>query len=60
MVEDYQKALEKIFTYGYGCYVFKHGIRGDGPRIPDDMPDSSDPFPLEFFYESRVSLGPNN
>ena len=49
MVEDYQKALEQIFAYGYGCYVFKHGIRGDQPRIPDGMPDSVDPLPPEFF-----------
>ena len=26
MEEDYQKALEVIFTYGYGCCVFKHNI----------------------------------
>ena len=29
MVEDYQKSLEQIFPYGYGCCVFKHGIRSD-------------------------------
>ena len=29
MVEDYQKALEQIFVYGYECYVFKHVICGD-------------------------------
>ena len=29
MVEDYQKALERIFTYGYECCVFQHGIRSD-------------------------------
>ena len=49
MVEDYQKALEQNFAYGYECYVFKHGIRGDQPRIPDGMPDYIDPFPVEFF-----------
>ena len=49
MVKDYQKALGHIFTYGYGCYAFKHGIRDDRPRIPDGMPDSADPLPLEFF-----------
>ena len=27
--EDYQKALELIFAYGYGCYAFKLGIYVD-------------------------------
>ena len=49
MVEDYQKALEQIFPYDYKYCVFKHGICGDRPRIPDDMPDSANPLPLEFF-----------
>ena len=49
MVEDYQKAFEQIFAYGYGCRVFKHGIHGDRPKIPDGMPDSTNPFPSEFF-----------
>ena len=29
MEEDYQKGLELIFSYGYGCCVFKHNICGD-------------------------------
>ena len=29
IVEGYKKALEKIFTYGYGCCAFKHGIHDD-------------------------------
>ena len=29
--------------------MFIHGIHGDQPRIPDGMPDSVDPFTLEFF-----------
>ena len=40
MVEDYQKTLEQIFAYSYGCYVFKYGIHGDQPRQ-----DSADPLP---------------
>ena len=56
MVEDYQKALEQIFAYGYGCCVFKHGIRGDRPRILDGMPDSTDPLPLEFFANQWCPL----
>ena len=52
MVEDYLKALGKMFSYGYGCYVFKHGIRGDRPRIQDDMPDFVDPLSLEFFFSN--------
>ena len=31
MEEDCQKALELIFSYGYGCCVFKHNICGDQP-----------------------------
>ena len=27
--KDYQKALEVIFAYAYGCCVFKHNIYGD-------------------------------
>ena len=59
MVEDYQKALEEIFAYGNGCCVFKHGIRSDRPRIPDGMPDSVDPIPLEFFANLGCPPGPN-
>ena len=29
MMEDYQKVLEQIFAYGYGCCAFKHCIHGD-------------------------------
>ena len=34
MEEDYQKALEVIFAYGYGCCVFKHNLWGSsrGPK----------------------------
>ena len=39
--EDYQKALELVFAYGYGCCVFKHNICGDHPKVPDGMLDSS-------------------
>ena len=53
MVEDYQKALEQIFTYGYGCCAFKHSIRGDRPRIPNGMLDSAHPLPPKFFENLR-------
>ena len=56
--EDYQKALELIFSYGYGCCVFKHNICGDQPEVPDGMPNSSDPLPLEFFANPRCPLAP--
>ena len=49
MVEDYQKDMEQIFSYSYSCCVFKHGICGDRPRIPDGMPDFADLLPPEFF-----------
>ena len=58
MEEDYHKALELIFAYGYGCFVFKHNIYGDQPEVPDGMPDSSDPLPLEFFVNLRCSQAP--
>ena len=53
MEEDYQKALEQILAYGYGCCAFKHNICGDQPGIPDGMHDFADPFSPEFF----VNLG---
>ena len=31
MEEDYQKALELIFAYGYGCCALKNNICGDQP-----------------------------
>ena len=49
MEEDYHKALEHIFAHGYGCCAFKHNICGDQLGIPDGMPDSTYPLPLEFF-----------
>ena len=58
MVEDYQKALKQIFSYGYGCYVFKHGIRGDRLRISDGMPDFIDPLPPEYFENLGCPLAP--
>ena len=56
MKEDYQKSLELIFAYGYGCCIFKHNICGDHPEVPNDMPDSSNPLPLEFVVDSRCPL----
>ena len=53
MKEEYQKALEVIFAYGYGCCVFKHDICGDHPKVPKGMPNSANLLPLEFF----VNLG---
>ena len=53
MEEDYQKALELIFAYGYRCCAFKHSIYGDQPEIPYGMPDSADPLPPNFFVNPR-------
>ena len=47
--ENYQKALELIFAYGYGCCMFKHNICGDQPEVLNGMPDFFDPLPPEFF-----------
>ena len=49
MEEEYQKAMEAIFAYGYRCCVFKHNIRGDHLEVPEGMPDSTNPLSLEFF-----------
>ena len=49
MEEEYHKAMEVIFSYGYGCCVFKHNIYGDYPKVPQGMPDSTDPLPPKFF-----------
>ena len=59
MVEVYQKPLEHIFTYGYGCCVFKHGIHGDRLRIPDGMPDSTVPLPPKIFENLGGPLAPS-
>ena len=58
MDEDYHKALEQIFPYGYRCCAFKHNIYGDQPGIPDVMPDSTDPLPPEFFANLGCPLAP--
>ena len=58
MEEDYQKALELIFAYGYGCCMFKHNICSDQLEVPDGMPDSSDPLPPKFFMYPKFSLVP--
>ena len=49
MEKEYHKALEVIFSYGYGCYVFKHSICEDRLEVLDGMPNSTDPLPLGFF-----------
>ena len=53
MEEDYQKALELIFAYDYGCCMLKYNIYGDHPEVPDGMANSSNPLPLEFFVNPR-------
>ena len=58
MEKDYQKSLEFIFSYGYGCCEFKHSIGKNQLEIPDGMPDSADPFPLEFFVNPRCPPAP--
>ena len=58
MEEDYQKALELIFAYSYGCCMFKHNIYGEQPKILNDMPNSSDPLSLEFFVNPMCPSTP--
>ena len=52
-MEDYQKALELFFAYGYGCCVFKQDICGDQPEVPYGMPNSSNFLPPECFASPR-------
>ena len=56
MEEDYHETLEVIFAYGYECCVFKHNICEDQPKVPNGMPDSFDPLPLEFFVNPECPL----
>ena len=56
MEEEYQKALEVIFAYGYVCYVFKHNICGDHPVVPEGMLNSTNPLPPEFFVNPGCPL----
>ena len=49
MEDEYQKALEVIFAYGYGCCVFKHNICGDHPEVLEGMVDFANPLSPEFF-----------
>ena len=56
--EDYKKALELIFAYGYGCCAFKHNICGDQLEVLNSMLDSFNLLPLEFFANPRCSSAP--
>ena len=58
MEEDYRKALELIFAYGYKFCMFKHNIYGDQLEILDGMLDSSFLLPVEFFVNPRCPLVP--
>ena len=57
MKEDYHKALELIFAYGYECCAFKHNIYGDWPEITDSLMLPTHFF-LEFFVKPRCPLAP--
>ena len=57
-MEDYQKALELFFAYGYGCCVSKHAICGDQPKVPDSMPDSSNFLPPKCLVSPSCLLVP--
>ena len=56
MVEDYHGSLDLIFAYDYRCCAFNNNIYEDRPDIPNGMPDSSNPLPLEFFDNPRCPL----
>ena len=52
MEEDCHRALEPPFTYGCGCYEFKHNICGDQLEVLDCALDS----PNFLFLECVVGL----
>ena len=58
MEKDYQKTLEVIFAYIYGCCAFKHNICGGQPKVPDGILDSVDLLPIKYFLNPRCSSVP--
>ena len=54
---EFDASSDVIFNYGYGCYAFAHDISGSKPMFPAGMPDTSMPFPLEFFVNLRCPSG---
>ena len=58
MVEDYQRSLDLIFSYGYGCFGFKNNICGDQSEILDGMTDSANPLPPKKFDKPRCPPAP--
>ena len=49
MEETFDTGFDVIFNYSYGYCAFAYDICGSEPVIPDGMPDTSKPLPLEFF-----------
>ena len=52
-MEEFDAGFNVIFNYGYGCCAFAHNICRSKLGIPDGMPDTSKPLPLEFFINPR-------
>ena len=52
MEEEFDASSDVIFNYGYGCCAFAHDIWSK-PMIPTEIPDTSEPLPLEFFVNPR-------
>ena len=50
---EYDVGFEVIFNYGYDCCAFAHNICGSKPKIPNEMPGTSEPLTLEFFVNPR-------
>ena len=51
MEEEFDTSSDVIFDYSYGCCAFAHNICGSKLMILAEMPDTSKPLPLEFFYQ---------
>ena len=58
LVGEYQRGLEVIFTYGYGCCAFEHNIYGSKPVVPNHKPNTSNLLPPEFFINPRCPPAP--
>ena len=52
------RASDDQDPYNYGCCMFKHNICSDQLEVPDGMPDSCYPLPLEFFVNPKCLLVP--
>ena len=56
MEEEFNTTSDVIFNYGYNYCAFAHDICGSKPMILAEMPNTSEPLPLEFVINSQCPL----